>query len=94
MKRYGWAAGCLWPVDKNQDRMIAVTQLGFERDGQWVLINARHLENGVLMLLIRRPGRRAVTGGFDEKSETASSATCPRGRFRSHSDASALLGNG
>jgi len=48
--------------------MIAVTQLGFERDDRWVLINARHLENGVLMLLLRCPGQRAGAGGFDEKS--------------------------
>ena len=66
--RYGWAAGCLWPADTKQDRMTAVTQLGFQRDAKWVLINARHLDNGVLLVLLRHPGPRATTGGFDEKS--------------------------
>ena len=66
--RYGWAAGCLWPSESSEDRLTAVTQLGFQQDGDWVLINARHLKSGALMLVLRHPGPTAVTGSFNEKS--------------------------
>ena len=68
VERYDWAAGCLWPSESSEDRLTTVTQLGFQRDSEWVLINARQLKSGALMLVLRHPGPTAVTGSFNEKS--------------------------
>ena len=68
VERYGWAAGCLWPSESSEDRLTAVTQLGFQQDDEWVLINARHLKSGALMLLLRHPGPTGATGSFNEKN--------------------------
>ena len=53
---------------RERDRFGAVDQFGFRRDDGWVLINARHLKSGLLMVLLRHRGPLATTGSFDEKS--------------------------